>query len=304
MLVLVAVPGCGDEEAGEGEGASRETRTIEHALGRTEVPVNPRRLVSLDVGEITDILISLDREPVGSVTYGGDPKLPPALKGEFEGIESVGAAGEPNLEKIAALDPDLIVGFDYSVEPVHDELSGIAPTVAVAYEDDWKEWLKEVAAAIGTKKKAEEVLARYRERVESLRPKVQGTRVSVLEVRGEQLLLYGPNSSAGRVLTDLGIEVQPVPDNAEDISAGGNRAYVLVSTEFVPKLTGEHIFLISYSLEDTTPQKLLRGPLWQKLPAVRERRVHPVQGLAWSNHGPIGVDRMIDEVEDALPGPS
>ena len=51
-------------------------------------------------------------------------------------MESVGQAFEPNLEEIAALEPDLIV----VLEQVYEELSQIAPTVGVRFGDSSGEW--------------------------------------------------------------------------------------------------------------------------------------------------------------------
>lgn len=310
MTFLLAACGGSPGESGGGE-ASSETRTIEHALGATEVPAEPRRIVSLSVGEITDTLIALDRKPVGSVTYdpvadayggeAGNGAYPPALAGRTEGIESVGVY-EANLEKIAALNPDLIIGETWNTEGVYEELSEIAPTIAVSPERDFKVWLREIGAAIGAEEEAKEVLIRYRERAETVRSEVAGTGVSVVRPRREELLLYGPPSNAGKVLTDLGLEVQPVPESGEDWSGDGTRAIGSLSLEYVPELSGEHIFVISYDLEGTSYEELVQRPLWSQLTAVKEGRVHPVQGVAWTNHGPIGAMLMIDEVENALTG--
>ena len=307
---LLAACGGGSGESGSSETAS-EARTVEHALGTTEVPAEPQRIVSLSVGEITDTLIALDHKPVGSVTYdpvadayggsGNNGAYPPALAGRTEGIESVGVY-EPNIEKIATLQPDLIIGETWNTEGIYEELSEIAPTIAVSPERDFKVWLEEIGTAIGAEEEVKEVLTRYQERAEAVKSEVAGTRVSVVRPRSEELLLYGPPSNAGKVLADLGLEVQPVPESGEDWSGDGTRTIGSLSLEYVPELTGEHIFIISYDLEDTSFEELVERPLWSQLAAVKEGRIHPVQGVAWTNHGPIGAMRLIDEVENATMG--
>lgn len=305
--ILVLAPyGCGGGSGNGGETASRGTRAVEHALGETEVPASPQRIVSLDVGEITDCLVALGRDPIGSVTYpesisGETPGYPAALAGETEDIRSVGGSGEPNLEKIASLEPDLILGFDYSgVGEIYDQLSEIAPTVVVRYVRDWKVYFRAVANAIGAGEEARRVIADYEDRTDALRKEdIGGTRVSVVRPREDVLWLYGPPSIAGEVLADLGLEVQPVPEG-RGITDDVKGAIGELSLEYVPELTGDHIFVITYNLEDTSFEELVSRPLWQKHPAVQKGNVHPVQGIAWTNHGPLGANLMIDEVEKAI----
>lgn len=304
-LLVLAPYGCGGESGQGGETTSSGTRTVEHAAGTTEVPAEPQRVVSLDVGEITDCLVSLGRDPVGSVTYpksisGETLGYPAALAGEMEGVQSVGGSGEPNLEKIASLEPDLILGFDYSgVGEIYEQLSEIAPTVVVRYVRDWKVYFRAVASAVGASGKARRVIANYEDRTDTLRREIGGTRVSVVRPREDVLWLYGPPSIAGELLADLGLEVQPVPEG-RGVTDDVQGAIGELSLEYLPELTGEHLFVITYNLEDTSFEELVSRPLWQKHPAVQKGNVHPVQGIAWTNHGPLGANLMIDEVEKAL----
>jgi len=299
LLLLPA--GCGSNGNGAGELASGETRTVEHALGTTEVPARPERIVVLDNHSLLDTLISLDRKPIAAVDAEDHA---PFLEGEMEGVETLGVDSDyqPNIEELAALEPDLIVGASWQ-EPVYDKLSEIAPTVAVSDERDFKVWVEDVARATFAENEAERVLEEYEARAAEAREKVEGTRISIVRPQEEALLLYGPPSNAGVILADLGVEAQEVPDSAADWSGDGTRAIGELSLEYVPELSGEHIFLISYDLEEgTTPEELLRQPIWQSLEAVREGRVYPVEGTAWTNHGPLGAVEMIDEVERALAG--
>lgn len=295
-LLMLAPYGCGG--GGEESEQSGETRMIEHPLGRTGVPERPERIVSLG-NEITDIFISLDRRPVASM---GSGDYPPAFEGRMEGVETLDFDSDynPNLEQLAALDPDLILGYSYN-EAVYEEMSRISPTFSLSDERDFEVWVDNVARAAFAEDEAGQVMDDYEARVAEVRGKVEGTRISVVRPQEEAILLYGPPSNAGMILEDLGVESQPVPESAADWSGDGTRAIGELSLEYIPELSGEHIFLISYDLEEgTTPEELLRQPIWQNLEAVREGRVHPVEGTAWTNHGPLGAMLMIDEVEQAL----
>ena len=106
-------------------------RVIEHALGRTVVPLDPERVVSLSFFA-TDILTALGQPPVASETYLQDfAYLEPLLSGVTP-IPS-GEAGY-NLEAIVAARPDLILiegggGQVYGAD--YEQLSRIAPTVVL-----------------------------------------------------------------------------------------------------------------------------------------------------------------------------
>ena len=303
-LGLGVITGCGaDEEATAPTAATERTRTVEHVAGITEVPVSPQRIVVLDPHILLDCVMALGFEPVGIGSRPGSVDLAPWLEGEVpQNAEGVWTGDFlPNIEKIATLEPDLVIGWDWQEES-YAEVSEVAPTVLVPDGGSFKTYLEKVGEVTGAEEQAEEMLVRYEEQVESVRAKVAGTKVSVVRPQDEALVLYGPSSDPGSVLTDLGVEVQPVPGGAEDF-VGDASAIGKASLEYIPEISGEHIFIISYDIEEgTTPAELLQGPLWQTLEAVQAGRVHPVQGLAWTNHGPLGALQMIDEVEQAIVG--
>ena len=67
-------------------------------------------------------------------------------------IATIGAWGEPDLEKIAALQPDLIVGTaDEVKDETYEQLSKLAPTALFAptTRGDWEQTLTSVAVAAG-----------------------------------------------------------------------------------------------------------------------------------------------------------
>jgi len=302
LAALVAGIGRGRRVAALGDAATPTgaTRTVEHALGVTEVPAVPQRIASLSM-ELTDLLIALDRTPAAATTYDDLPGVgayPDHLADRVAGITSLGATGEPNLETLARIGPDLVVGFDWLADR-YPELSAIAPTVLFEeFRDgaiDWKLWLADLADATGAGAEAGRVLDAYEARTADLRSTIGGTTANVVHPYLGQLFLCGEKSGVGIALADAGIAVE-VPPGADPPDG----AYPTVSEELVPELTAEHLFVLTYGLEETTFAEFIARPLWQTVPAVRAGRVYPVEGLAWSNHGYYGIARVLDEVEAAL----
>src|SRR5687768_5119131 len=97
-------------------------------MGSTEIPSPPERVVVLDTGEL-DSLVALGVTPVGAVSTDVATGFLSHLQEPAEGVQEVGTIGEPNLEAIAAAQPDLILSSKVRHEALYDELSQIAPTV-------------------------------------------------------------------------------------------------------------------------------------------------------------------------------
>lgn len=112
-------------------------KTIVHDFGTTELKKAPKRIVILDnlYGEILD---PLDITPVGATTGQADSQeFSTLFKKQYKDakVVSVGWRGNPDLDKIAELKPDLIL-MTGEQEDLYDELSEIAPTVGYQINTD------------------------------------------------------------------------------------------------------------------------------------------------------------------------
>ena len=112
-------------------------KTIVHVFGTTELKKAPKRIVILDnlYGEILD---PLDITPVGATTGQADSQeFSTLFKKQYKDakVVSVGWQGNPDLDKIAELKPDLIL-MTGEQEDLYDELSEIAPTVGYQINTD------------------------------------------------------------------------------------------------------------------------------------------------------------------------
>lgn len=131
VLIALATTGCGGPEPtspAASVGDAPATRIVEHAMGATEVPAEPQRVVVLDTGEL-DSATALDVAPVGGVTALPGLPILEYLQTAAASMEVVGTIEEPDLEAVAALEPDLILSSELRHEKIYDELSQIAPTV-------------------------------------------------------------------------------------------------------------------------------------------------------------------------------
>lgn len=112
-------------------------KTIVHDFGTTELKKAPKRIVILDnlYGEILD---PLDITPVGATTGQADSQeFSTLFKKQYKDakVVSVGWQGNPDLDKIAELKPDLIL-MTGEQEDLYEKLSEIAPTVGYQINTD------------------------------------------------------------------------------------------------------------------------------------------------------------------------
>ena len=138
-LLLYYLPDMTSGHNAESNNTSQtfKEKTIVHDFGTTELKKAPKRIVILDnlYGEILD---PLDITPVGATTGQADSQeFSTLFKKQYKDakVVSVGWQGNPDLDKIAELKPDLIL-MTGEQEDLYDELSEIAPTVGYQINTD------------------------------------------------------------------------------------------------------------------------------------------------------------------------
>ena len=138
-LLLYYLPDMTSGHNAESNKASQtfKEKTIVHDFGTTELKKAPKRIVILDnlYGEILD---PLDITPVGATTGQSDSQeFSTLFKKQYKDakVVSVGWQGNPDLDKIAELKPDLIL-MTGEQEDLYEELSEIAPTVGYQINTD------------------------------------------------------------------------------------------------------------------------------------------------------------------------
>jgi iron complex transport system substrate-binding protein len=298
-LLVLAPYGCGSSGEGADEAASRETRTIKHALGETRVPVNPQRVVVLSTG-LLDAAIALGITLIAAPQSGGE--FPAYLGDATEGIKPLGdPTAEPNLERIAALEPDLILTEEYSGEVFggYENFSEIAPTVPITFASSakWREYVAQAAKTLGRKKELAEAKAAYEEHAAKvagkIAPAVEGKKVSTLRIEPETILAYGPDTFSGTVLADAGVSLL-VPTGVKE-----TYGYYEVSPELLPKVAGDVIFV--YGPEPGAVEELTANPLWDELPAVQNGLAFEVDFEHWLRGvGYSAANAILDDLEKYL----
>lgn len=267
---------------------------VETAMGTVTVPDAPQRVVIL-TNEGTEALLALGVVPAGAVqSWLGEPWYPHIAE-QMEGVEVVGTESAVNLELVAALEPDLILGNKQRQEDVYAQLSAIAPTVLTErLRGDWQVNFATYAEALGLAEEGAAVMAGYNAEVaataEALGDATQ-EEVSVIRFLAGQIRIYQKDSFSGVLLGQLGFhrpEIQDVDEFA-----------LRVGKESIPDMDGDRIFYFTYETGDgeatANAADAMADPLWQQLSAVQAGRVHEVSDPVWNTAGGVLAARLMLE---------
>ncbi|MGG1630417.1 ABC transporter substrate-binding protein [Rossellomorea sp. NRS-1567] len=299
---LLFLAACGNkEEEKEGSGSSdkkEETYTVEHAMGTTEIEGTPKKVVIL-TNEGTEALLSMGVTPVGAVqSWTGDPWYD-HIADDMKDVEVVGTESELNMEAIAKLQPDLIIGNKMRQEEQYNQLKDIAPTVmAETLRGNWKENFELYAKAVNKEEKGQEVLAQYDQRIEDLKGKLGdklNQEVSMVRFLAGDVRIYHKDSFSGVILDQLGF-ARPEGQDVEDFAEKG------VTKERIPAMDGDVLFYFTYETGDGEANKLaeewLNDPLFQNLEVAKQDKVYEVSDAIWNTAGGVmAANAMLDDIE-------
>jgi iron complex transport system substrate-binding protein len=269
---------------------------VVHAMGETEVPGAPTRVVVLD-SSFLDASIALGLPPIAATEGVAGSGLPAYLGDTTADIELVGLTTEPNLEQIAALEPDLILGAKVRHEALYPQLSEIAPTVfSESSGTDWTSQVRLTGEALNQPGQAEALLAEFDERAAAVGEAIGAagrTAVIVRFIPG-QIRLYGPATFSGSVLTQVGFDLG---DKGYDPQYG----MALISSEQIDMLDTDVIFATNPDAESSGAVVTDRGTvesLWATLPAVQSGNEFDILDSTWmTGIGVIGANAILDDLQ-------
>lgn len=279
-------------------------RDITHAMGVTDVPDNPQRIVVL-TNEGTEALLAVGITPVGAVrSWLGDPWYDHIAE-DMADVTVVGEESAINLEAIAALEPDLILGNKTRQEKIYDQLSAIAPTVmSERLRGDWKINMALYTDAAGKGDEGKAALAAFDDRTakiaEAAGPLLD-EEISLGRFMAALTRIYYKDTFAGLILDQIGFARPAVQDKLEFADDVGK--------ERIPDFNGDRLFYFVYETGDGAAQQQAddwtNDPLWQDLPVVKAGKAYPVDDAIWNTAGGyIAANLLLDDIERIFELPS
>ncbi|MEM7142926.1 MAG: iron-siderophore ABC transporter substrate-binding protein [Actinomycetota bacterium] len=305
-----------DSSSATGSGSSSEPSddageaasiAITHKFGTTDVPADPDRVVSVGFSDQDDLL-ALGVIPVGIRDWFGDQPSavwPWAQSALGSAEPTVIPSDELNIEAVAALEPDLIIGVSSGMtEDEYGLLSSIAPTVAQSgdYPDfgmPWQERSRLIGESLGKLDEANALISAVEERFADARadnPGFEGASAAVAFVFTEQPGAYASTDVRARIMSDLGFVTPPEYDEL-----AGDSFFASFSAERIDLLDTDVLVWITSTQEEI--DGITQSPLRDGLAAVRDGRevfADTETTGAFSFASPLSLGFLLDQLVPEL----
>ena len=189
--------------------------------------------------------------------------------------------GEPSAEAVAAQMPDLILisatGGD-SALALYDQLSAIAPTLIINYDDkSWQALLTQLGEITGHEKQAAERIAAFDKQLAQVKQQMtlppQPVNAIVYTAAAHSANLWTAESAQGKLLHQLGFTLADLPAGLQTSTSLGKRHDIiqLGGENLATGLNGEGLFVFAGDEKDVAA--IYANPLLAHLPSVKNKRV-------------------------------
>ncbi|MBO9607403.1 MAG: ABC transporter substrate-binding protein [Paenibacillaceae bacterium] len=278
--------------------AAGATRSFTAANGTVQVPAQPKRIVAL-APNYAGYLLALGVTPVAVPAFTlGNPYLTDKLKE----VTNLGdnAPTEPSLEKVLALNPDLIVAID--VLKNREQLEKIAPVVTFEATKNNRELLLALGTLTNREEQAKSWLKSWDDRIAKLKPQVQaaaaGKTISVMYPSAKGIYMFREGYGRGTEILygDFGLKM---PEQAAQTFEAG-KGFSLVSLESLPQLAGDIIFSAPWLGDMAGANTVYDSAVWKGLPAVKEGRSYQVDYNIFTFSDPYSWEGQLKIIVDKL----
>ncbi|MFS8180021.1 iron-siderophore ABC transporter substrate-binding protein [Pseudovibrio denitrificans] len=277
---------------------------FQHQYGTTTVTSPPKRIVSVSfIGH--DFLLALGVKPValrrwyGNYPNGVWPWAQPALGDTKPTV----MWGEINVEQIAALKPDLILGlWSGMTRTQYKILSQIAPVLVPEehygdYGTPWQQMTRTIAKAVGRAEKGEQVVRDLEARFAAIKQNhPDWSDKSAVVVWPGDIGAYPSSDLRGRFLSDLGFIV------SEKVEAlvRSDLFYVRVSPEDLDPIDTDVLIWLDFGSGASQINTLRLRPTMRAFREGREVVATPMIAAALSHSSPLSLNFALDQLEPLI----
>ena len=287
--------------------ASSFPQTFDHVYGTTVVAEKPLRVVSLSYGR-SDTLWALGVQPVGvrhwygEYPYGAWPWAQQIFRSfGADYTPEVFPRGELDFEKIAALEPDLILALwsgikaeDYAV------LSKIAPTIAHekpygAYATPWDIQTITVGRAVGALEAAQAEVDRINAKIKAIaaaHPEWQGKTAAVAFYWKDKPGAYADTDIRARLINQMGFVT---PERIKQDAKGKYLASYAVE-DFSPLDTDVLFWVVAKQADVENVKSLTLRKTMRIYKQGREVAVDELLTGAFSHANILSLDYALDTI--------
>ncbi|MFD3699420.1 iron-siderophore ABC transporter substrate-binding protein [Streptomyces sp. NPDC058646] len=319
----LALAACGggadkkDDAAPSGDTGSTKSAafpvTVDHKYGSTTIDAEPKRVVTLGLSD-QDAVLALGIKPVGAVDWFKETPYGkwPWSKDKWGTTtpEIVGERDEYNIEKIAALKPDLVIAqYSGMKKEQYDTLSKFTKVVAQPkdlpdYGASWQVMTRQIGKSLGKDTETEKLISDIDARFKAVREKHPEFSQKTLAVADS--FEAGKYSAFTKIdpkaifFSELGFKLKPEIDTLA--KPGFNVAEL--SAEKLDVLDVDRLVWVTSSTEAN--DRIKAEALYSKLKVHQEKRdlfvpyQNPDIGAAFSFNTVLSIPYAIDQVEPLI----
>ncbi|MGQ0680476.1 MAG: ABC transporter substrate-binding protein [Actinomycetota bacterium] len=300
---------CGGPQRPDNTAEPGRVRTIKHGFGESQLEGVPARIMTINDRCEFDAMLALGVKPALCGLMEGEP-APWRRPGDFDGVETFpgyqGIGSDINVEQVAALRPDLILGPTVFAELDQVKLlQGVAPVVGTdSVKPEGFGWWKDVLA------QAAEILERT-DRVDAVvqqteRVLDQGAqsfrdfgfrKVTLFATYDSGPYVFSEFNAQGALLERLGLDR---PDSQKEQFTDARAGYEL-SLERLDVLDSDLVLRMHY--DPAVSDDFEANPLFQAIPAVADGRYIRLSAdlsAAIYYHSPLSFPWALEQLERAL----
>lgn len=317
-LLLTA---CGTTE----DAVEPDTETTDDAAGDTGEPItitdSRGEEVVLEDGPATDVVTlewghtemvaTLGVMPVGAADVDGYATWDSVAPLD-DSVVDVGMRGEPSIDSIVNLEPDLIVAEGGTDPQQITQLEQFAPVLVLQTADatksiDQMTWVFEtLATATGTEDAADDVLAEFDQSIADASTAVEEAGAAGQHFAMADGWMQGSTVAIrpfgqGSYVSDLAESIGLVNGWEEEVDA----MWGLGQTDVEGLATGlqgkdDTTFIYSASEDDVFTSGLSDNPNWTGLPFVQRGDIVKLEPGTWTFGGPRAGEHLIQQITDAV----
>ncbi len=283
--------------------------TITDDVGSTTFHKKPQRIVALTWSQ-AEILLTLGVTPVGVATVPGYRKWQSNQPPLPESVVDVGHRGSPNLEVIAGLQPDLILGYNFRHQNQLGRLQGIAPTLLYRqypsasdpefrYFQQMLRITRDLGRLLGREAEAEQAIRKMNHAIARARQKLIESDIQDQPIvlgkfvgMGMGLRVFADGSMSADIATQLGL-------NNQWHAGLPGRDFSHIQLPQMLALGNCHLVIFGDDSDETPLMQ--RSAIWPQLEFVKSDRVYRVDN-SWGFGGPLSASLMAQRISQALLG--
>ncbi|NES16294.1 MULTISPECIES: ABC transporter substrate-binding protein [Micromonospora] len=309
-VAALLLSACGTTENGaaapETSASSAGPVTVTDSRGKAVTLKAPAtRVVGLEWGEV-EMLVSLGVMPVGVADPKGYATWVTAAKLD-SGVKDVGTRGEPSVDSIVALQPDLVVMADDRGAALVSQLEKYVPVLVTKGSDAsdnlgrMRTDLKMIATAVGRTVEADKLLADFDAALADGRKKIAdagaaGRPFAIADGWKEgstvSIRMFGQGALVSQIGLQLGLTNAWTGKTDEVWGLGQTDVEGLTGLKD-PNL---HFFYNASDGTDVFADGLAGNAIWKSLPFVQKGNLHRMPDGIWTFGGPLSGKQYLDQL--------